>query len=153
VPTAEMKTDRLPVACLAPDLDEAKLAAYQALADALPDGMGEVRDAMRECLRAVKLWWELPQSSARPAHWKTTHKGKAAEFKVTPLTDELKKALYDAVPWPYELDAMQSLFDRTFADRARHPKPLADACYHLLWFARELCLDREPVTQSALPRE
>lgn len=150
MPRPEMTSTTLPVACLAPDLDDALIGAYGKLADSLPDGLGEVRDAMRECLKAVKLWWDLPESGARPAHWKTTRGGRPAEFKVVPLTDDLKEALWDAVPWPYEIDAMQALFDRTFEDRTKHPRLLVDACYHLLWHARELCLDREPVTQSKL---
>lgn len=151
MPTPQLSvSDTIPVACFAPDLDDAKIATYQSLADGLPDTMGDVRDAMRECLAACKLWWELPESTERPAHWKTLHRGQDKEFKVVPLSADLKKQLWDAVPWPYEIDAMQKLFDERFADRFAHPKALVDACYHLLWYARELCLDREPVTMSAL---
>lgn len=146
-PTLESKP--MPVACFAPPLTDGLLAAYEKLANSLPDARGDVRDAMRECLAAVRAWWELPVSagSADDQSLATRHRGKDVRVKLTSLTPELVKTLWDAVPWPYELDAMQALFDRI--DPAE--KELRDAAFHLLWHARELCLDREPLTQEKLP--
>jgi hypothetical protein len=50
------------------------------------------------------------------------------------------------VPWRYEIEAMQRLFDGI--DPAE--KELRDAAFHLLWFVTELERDREPVTNDKL---
>lgn len=146
---AEMKSVPMPVACFAPPLTDALLAKYEALAAALPNSRGDVRDAMRECLAAVKFWWDLPESKGLPddQKLKLLHRGKEARVPVTSLTPDLVEKLWDAVPWGYELDAMQALFDRI----APAERDLRDACFHLLWHARELCNDREPLTRDKLP--
>lgn len=148
----EMKSTAMPVACFAPELSDETIAKYEALMNALPPSMGQVQDAMRECLTAVKLWWGLPDStgSNRDQSLELVHRGKGILVKITSLTPELQKQLFDAIPWPYELKSMQDLFDETFDNRSAHPKELVDACYHLLWYARELCCDREPLTQNKL---
>lgn len=149
MPTAEMTAKPMPVACFAPPLTDDQIAAYEKLANGLPDSRGDVRDAMRECLAAVKLWWELPESkgSAKDQSVELRHRGQETLVKLVSLTPDLVQKLWDAVPWGYELDAMQSLFDRI--DPAE--KGLRDAAFHLLWHARELCLDREPLTRDRLP--
>jgi hypothetical protein len=150
MPKVQLTMKPLPVACFAPELTDERLARYEVLANALPDSRGEVRDAMRECLAAAKLWWQLPESKGdrKDQSLDVRHQNKDRSVKLTSLTPDLVEQLWDAVPWPYELDAMQSLFDRTF--QGREEAELKDACFHLLWFARELCLDREPLTQEKL---
>lgn len=147
---AELKTDTLPVACFAPPLTDDLIAKYESLANALPRERYDVRDAMRECLAGVKLWWELPESKGDrdDTSLAIRHRGKEARVKLTSLTPDLVEKLWDAVPWGYELDAMQSLFDKIdpTAD-----KELRDAAFHLLWHARELEKDREPLTLERLP--
>lgn len=153
MPRAEIRTEALPVACFAPPLTDELLSRYEVLTEALPDGRGELRDALRECLRAVKLWWGLPESKRKDvSRFTLRHRGKDGTFEVRPLEDAHVKALWDAVPWPYELDSMQALFDRVFEGPDAPGKELRDCAYHLLWHARELCLDREPLTQDALPK-
>lgn len=149
MPAAEMTAKPFPVACFAPPLTDDLIARYAALADSLPDSRGDVRDAMRECLAAVRLWWELPESKGTPKDQsvEVKHRGKDTLVKIVSLAPDLVKQLWDAVPWPYELDAMQSLFDRI--DPAE--RGLRDAAFHLLWFARELSNDREPLTADNLP--
>lgn len=148
MPKVEIQTRNLPVACFAPPLTDELLASYRQLADSLPDSRGDVRDALRECLAAVDLWWSLPVSEGhrRDPRMALTHKGVEKEITVTSLTPDLVKRLWDAVPWPYELDAIQSLFDAI----PEAEKALRDAAFHLLWHARELCLDREPLTLDKL---
>ncbi len=145
----ELKAERMPVACFAPPLTDGLIAKYEALANGLPRERYDVRDAMRECLAAVKFWWELPESKGDrdDRSLAIRHRGRDARIKVTSLTPDLVERMWDAVPWGYELDAMQSLFDRI--DPAE--KPLRDAAFHLLWFARELERDREPLTADKLP--
>ena len=142
-----MATDLLPVACFAPALSDAKLAEYTAIAAALP--AGELRDAIAECLACVKFWWELPESTRTDGRRLRIQKGvngPQVEVPITPLEDAHVKAIWDAVPWPRELDASQSLFDAIPVGQ----KALRDCAFHLLWFAKELCLDREPLTQDKL---
>lgn len=164
MPTAEMTAERMPVACFAPPLTDALIDRYAALADALPDSRGDVRDAMRECLAAARLWWELPESNGTPKDMsvEVKHRGKDTLVKIVCLTPDLVQKLWDAVPWGYEIAAMSKLFGRAFhgidpdtGEQIHEPwimdKAVCDAAFHLLWFARELALDREPLTQEKLP--
>lgn len=140
----------LPVACFAPPLTDDLLRSYRLLADGLPDSQGDVRDAMRECLKAVETWWNLPESSGNHRHdgdLLITHKGQEALVPVVGLSEELKAKLWDSIPWDYEIDSMDKLFEGIdpVAD-----KPLRDAAFHLLWHVKELNLNREPLTQDVL---
>lgn len=176
----EFKTTTLPVGCFAPPLSDELIAGYETLVNALPDERGDVRDAMRECLTAVKFWWTLPESKGTPKDGKLliVHREKEAIVRLTTLTPDLVKQLWDVVPWPYEIDAMKSLFNKlpsgtreytgtkpidekvaetgTFldwnveiVDEAAYK--LCNAAFHLLWHVNELSLDREPLTQDKLP--
>ena len=142
-----MRADnQIPVACFAVPLTDERLAKYRDLVAGLETSA--VKDAMAECLKAVELWWELPEST-RPKDrpFAIRHEGKDHEFAVTPLEGEQVKALWDAVPWPYELQAMGALFE-TIDPVAG--KELRDAAHDLLWICVELSLDREPLTADKL---
>ena len=175
--------NRMP-ACFAPPLTDELLARYEELTEALPDSRGEVRDAMRECLRAVKLWWELDESPGSPRDpsllimhrrfpWPAREPGdsepdpsleqrREIAVKVVSLTKELQEELFDAIPWEYELlsmggqtvrtpDGEDTYFPGIFDSIDRvSDKELFDAASHLLWYCKELCNDREPLTQAAL---
>lgn len=52
--------------------------------------------------------------------------------------------VWDALPWDYELSAIQQLFD------GLAPGPTRNAAFHLLWYAKELNLDRVPITTDTL---
>lgn len=148
MPPPTTPTNALPVACFAPPLTDAKLAEYRAVVAALPDARGDLRDAMGECLRAVEAWWELPESTRTDAtRFRLRVGGRDRDVAFTPLEDAHRAALFDLIPWPYELDAVQALFDKIPEAEAA----LRDAAFHLLWHARELCLDREPATRDKLP--
>lgn len=143
VPT--VNTTQMPLACFAPPLTDESLAAYKAAAAALP--RSEVRDAMLTCLAAVEAWWILPESTRKDAkRLTTTVKGEERAVAFTPLERTHQEQLFDLIPWPYELDAMLALFDKIPVEQ----KAVRDAAFHLWWYARELCLDREPTTQEAL---
>lgn len=146
--TPEIKTQPFPVACFAPPLTDALLDRYAQTITKLPGKHGELRDALSGCLKAVRLWWDLPESKGKAGdrNLQVLHRGQEKRVKVISLTDELIDTLWDAVPWPYELDAMQSLFDRIPAEE----KELRDLAFHLCWHCRELTLDREPLTQDKL---
>ena len=124
----------------APPIDEAKLAAYAALAETAPD---RVKDEMQKLLRMVKAWWDLPESTRAGEQHPSTPRATAI-----PLEESHVKSLWDFVPWPDEIrllsnDMATGVFDSLTGD-------LRDAALHLLWFAGELTLDREPITTDKL---
>lgn len=137
----ELATDRLPAACLAPPMTDEKIAAYKSLAASQG---GEIGDAMATCLRCVEAWWELPESKLPPRKW-STKIGKAnGTINVVPLEAEHVAALDAVTPWLRELNSMDGLFDMLPTGDVRN------AAFMLLWYAKEIALDREPVTQEKL---
>lgn len=142
-----LHTTQLPVACFAPPLTDALLARYETVIAALP--ASPVGDAMRACLAPVKVWWDLPESKADPdkPRLKILHRGRDVSVVIRDLEPGIAAALFDAIPWGYELEGIERLFDAIPAAQ----KELRDAAFHLLWYAKELNLDREPVTQADLP--
>lgn len=60
------------------------------------------------------------------------------------LSDTARNILYDVVPWDYECDAMAGVFETI------PPGPTRNAAFHLLWYARELTIDRVPITKDKL---
>lgn len=124
----------------APPLSDEKLATYKAMADALP--ASPVKDAMATLLTCCGVWWELPEpeGTARTPH-------PAGVGTVVALQDDHAKALWDHIPWEHELDAIAGVLE-TISNETH--KALRDAAFHLLWHAKELCLDREPLTIDRL---
>lgn len=128
----------IPVACLAPELTDEKLARYADLIAALP--ASRAKSVAEECLACVRAWWELPASHMRAERaLRIVHKGKTHEIDITPLTRELADKLFDVTPWTEDTVAMGAALDSLTGE-------VRDAAYHLLWFATELSLDREPMT-------
>ena len=145
MPRPEMKTDTLPVACFAPVLSDSNLVSYRVAVDLLEPG--PVKDACDECLKAVEAWHKLPESTRDDVDkFRIKHNGVDTTFSVVPLEKEHIEQLWALVPWGYEIDAMQSLFDAI----PDWEKDLRNMAFHLLWHARELCEDREPLTQDKL---
>lgn len=144
----DQKNSMIPVACFAPPLTDELLAEYETLIEGMPDELAETRDAMRDCLACVKAWWELPESTLPGERWRirNTVTKKDQEYRVVPLEDEHISALYDVTPWMRELAAMEPLFDAL----PLSPPALRDAAHHLLWHAKEVSLDREPLTADKL---
>lgn len=121
----------------APPLTDETLDRYRAMIDGL-DAKSPVRYAMGELLKCAEAWWEQPESTG-----KGTPHGSGRGF-IVGLSPEVADAIEDAVPWSHECDAMQALFDNLAAGEVR------DAAFHLLWFAKELTQDREPITADKL---
>lgn len=145
MPRPEVKTERLPAVCFAPALTDEKLVNYRIAADLL--GLSPIKDALNECLKAIEAWWKLPDSTREDVdRFRIKHQGADKTFSVVPLEEKHIKELWELVPWDYELNAMQSLFDGIPSEQ----KELRDMAFHILWHARELCLDREPLTQDKL---
>lgn len=137
----------------APPLTDASLAAYKSLAEALP-ATSPVRDAMLRLHACVSRWWDLPESTGggRPHP--------VGRGFIVDLDKEIAASLWDSIPWgggkdadgnpvPDELGEMARVFDVIPATPAAS-KALRDAAHHLLWFAKELNLDREPITNDKL---
>lgn len=145
-----MTSQPFPVACFAPPLSDELLNTYQELTRGIS---GPVADAMLTCLIPVRLWWKLPESKCPGQTLKIFHRTDPnverveTPIKVTPLEEQHKKDLWDSIPWGYEIDAIQKLFD-TISPATNNA--LRNAAFHLLWYVRELNADREPLTQEAL---
>lgn len=162
---------------MAPNIDEAKLKAYEAsvndaktsLAPYLSeigdsDFVGKIQWTAGELLKMVRKFQETGQSK-EPAKEHLALKGKVRKdgtpvnaAVLIPLEKEEIKRIWDFVPWDYEIDSYAQLFEKLPTgsveegqkSRVLDPKAkeLRTACFHLLWYARELYLDREPVTRE-----
>ncbi|HVE25811.1 MAG TPA: hypothetical protein VNC22_10415 [Sporichthya sp.] len=155
----------IPTACFAPPLDDGSLARYRSLAEGVGDP--EARDWMLRLLECVERWWELPESTRPPKRvWehlvaRTPREGEAPRprgeqpdrvtFDEVPLEEEHIKELFDLVPWMRELNALSTPQGDGPFD-ALPNGPARDAAFHLLWHAKELTLDREPLTLDKLKR-
>lgn len=148
----ELAAKPMPVSCFAPPLTDELLAGYAARIDALPDSQGALRDVMRTCLAAVRLWWELPESPADPEEPKLAvlHRGRDVRVPLTKLTPDIQKALFDAIPWAHELKAMKELVDG-LDQSTPEGHVLKAVASHLLWHVCEFERDREPLTLDRLP--
>ena len=136
-------------ACFAPPLDDAKIEQYQRLADGI--SAGPICDAFCSLLEMVVKFRETPESKLpgvplQTEYTRSPFKGKAPP-KIVPLEQAEVERIWDYVPWPHELNAIGQLFD-TIPNESQ--KELRDAAFHLLWFGRELCLDREPMTNDKI---
>ena len=122
----------------APPLDSEKIAAYRELAKSAEDE--RVRDAMLPLCDMVDSFHQTPKSklSGKPHP--------VGLGVVVPLEEDEIKRIWDLVPWDYECDALGKLFETLPSDQ----KDLRNAAFHLLWFARELTKDREPITNDLL---
>ena len=117
----------------APPLTESVISDYRGL---VKKAEPQVAEAMQKLLDCVDVWWELPESTEKSS------KHESGRADVTPLDEKTKKTLWDHIPWTDELRMYAGLFDRIDPSQ----KELRDAAHHLLWFAFELDLDREPLT-------
>lgn len=141
-------TNKIPVACFAPELTDDKLASYSVLVSTT-DPKTELGEWLRRCLACVKEWYALPTSTRTDTDkFQTIRNGKKVEFAVTPLEESHVKSLWDVTPWMSELNQLSNgegtgLFDSLTGE-------LRDCAFHLLWHAKEITLDREPLTQDKL---
>lgn len=124
----------------APPLSDVKLAAYQELINLVPEKT-QLREALDTCMKCVKKWWELPESSSGS---KPHGSGRGALIE---LDDSIKSDLWDLIPWKEEIETIKKLFDGIDSVR---DKALRNAAYHLLWHVVELDLDREPITNDKI---
>lgn len=122
----------------APPLAADTLAAYRALAASAPP---QVRDAMNVLLVLAEEHRKHPESTAAGAPHPS------GRGRIVPLAVAVADALDPLVPWDEELEMFAAVFGRI--DGAED-KSLRDAAFHLLWYAKELSLGREPLTCDKL---
>ena len=123
----------------APPLTDELLASYKALAKTAPPAIG---DAMQTLLNCCRKWWDLPESSLSATTPHLSGRG-----TVVPLDEPIKQALYEHIPYEDELNVFGQRFETIDATSQRE---LRNAAFHLLWHARELEMDREPITTDKL---
>lgn len=124
----------------APPLDDARLEAYRELAE---KASPQVAEAMNALLAMADAYNERPESEEEPAG--TPHP--SGRGTITPLAEGEVERLWDVVPWEDELAMYGQVFDRIDAGT---DKATRDAAFHLLWYGRELNLDRIPMTTDRL---
>lgn len=124
----------------APPMTEEKLRRYERLIDRL-DKRSALYDALRVLIILVRLWWNLPESKGP----RTRHPLHGAPM--TPLDKDIQDQLWEHIPWKHELDGYSAIFEGI---DNRKDKELRDCAHHLLWFGRELDMDREPMTMDTL---
>lgn len=122
----------------APPLPPEKLESFKELA---AKSEPQTRAYMEELIHMVEVFRETP-ASRQPG---TPHP--AGLGQVVMLEEDEIKRIDHVVPWPEEIELMSAVFNKL--DPATD-KPTRDAAYHLLWFARRLAKDREPITNDKL---
>lgn len=122
----------------APPLDAAKIASYRALAATAEP---EVSEIMLNLCDMVETFQRTPRSKQNGS----PHASGVGT--IIPLEQAEIKRIDSVVPWMRECDMYGEVFDGIDNETQ---KPLRDAAFHLLWFAKELTLDREPITADQL---
>lgn len=142
--TATTKT--LPVACMANPLTDTMLSQYSSMISGLESG--ELKDALRSLYDCVNAWWNIDESKEQPTKWPMFNvaTGKRDHLLEVPFSDDIIKKLDLTTPWISELNRLSNaeatgLFDSLTGE-------LRDMAFHLLWYAKEISLDREPITQD-----
>lgn len=125
----------------APPLTEDLLTKYEALLGSL-DPQSQTADAFRIVLNCAKQWWEQPDSSGA-----STRPHPVGRGTIIDLDEPIAKALWDHIPWDEELDVYANVFEKIDPVAERD---LRNAAFHLLWHAKELARDREPLTNDKL---
>jgi hypothetical protein len=143
---------QLPVACSAPPIDAGTLERYKNLIDNFQEG--ELKDTLKELHKAVEVWVNLKNSpnfdlsKLEGVTWRSDYSVKTVTFEEKSLDKEHVDALWDYVPWMRELDTLSTpkgdgLFDNLTGE-------LRNCAFHLLWYCKELTLDRVPITSDML---
>lgn len=120
----------------APPLDESTLVSYHTTITQLQDS--QVKEYLIKVYECVAAWWNLPESSGEG----TPHP--SGRGTIVDLTEEVKKELWDLIPWQEELNIISGVFDTLPAGQIRN------MAFHLLWHVNELNLDREPMTADKI---
>ena len=123
----------------APPLTAEALAAYETLAaSAAP----QVRDGMKVLIALAAEYRKLESRAVATGDPHPSGRGRVVSLAVA-----VADAIDPLLPWDDELKMYAQVFDRI--DPIANG-PLRDAAHHLLWYAVELSLGREPITTDRL---
>jgi hypothetical protein len=113
----------------APPVDESILVSYHNAIIQMPDS--QVKEYLTKVYECVAAWWNLPESGGEG----TPHP--SGRGIIVDLSEDVKKELWDLIPWQEELNIISSVFDGLPSGSVRN------MAFHLLWFVNELNLDRD----------
>ena len=145
----------------APPLSKGKLATYEKLALECQDR--RVKDEMQKLIKMMKKFQETPESplkgSPHPVGPNASRGGRTP--MIVMLEDKEVKRIFEVVPWEDECELVSEIFSKLPSGSSQGPGrkhivtnqtvyDLRNAAFHLLWFARELAADREPLTNDKL---
>jgi len=119
----------------APKLDDSKLVEYSEIALSADD---KTSDMMKKLIEMVSVFNQTPYSKLQGT------KHDSGMGMVVPLEDAEVERIWDYVPWKEECEMMSKVFENLPNGLLRN------AAFHLLWYANELCQDREPMTMDRL---
>ena len=140
----------IPVACFAPDITDSLLSKYQSLISASMDAT--LKDKLNGLLACVKAWWDLPESKrADGDEYTTLLKGEEVTYKIVPLEKEAVEKLDSVTPYMDDLNSLSNAAGTGRFDTIPNGD-LRNAAFHLLWYCKEITLDREPLTLSKLKK-
>lgn len=135
------------VACIAPALTDETLAKYRETINGVEERT-ELRDILETLYKCVTEWWNVPVSSAKEVEAVTgTDLTVGPKVKLQKLDVGTIMHLWEHVPWMHELLAYEKILEEIT------DKTLRDTTFHLLWHAKEITLDREPVTMDRIVTE
>lgn len=145
----QMESKTIPVGCFAPPLSDKTLAEYKEL---IKEADGEIKDELEKLLTCVSAWWHLPEpkKTGREPRLALLHRGEEMEVPIIPMDPAHVEKLDPVTPYMRELNTLSNEAGTGLFDRLR-AGPLRECAFHLLWFAKEITLDREPLTQDKLP--
>lgn len=126
----------------APAITDTMLATYAAdIASLVP---GQVKDVLTSLLTLLQTWKALPASQPNAAPQANPQTHPSGRGLIVSLDETCKAALYELIPWPSELKMYGELLDAITDLTTRN------MAFHLLWYATELNLGREPITMDKL---
>ncbi len=150
MPDNTTNTNKIPVACFAPELSDSKLESYKELIEDHEDR--EVKDMLSGMLSCVSQWWELPESKQEGRKWVLNRTdGDEAHFMEVPLEKEHIKELWEVTPYMRELNTYSNPEGTGPLDKLPNGE-LRDCAFTLLWYCKEITLDREPISQDKVTK-
>jgi hypothetical protein len=125
---------RLVGGSFAPPISDEQITSYEAMAKSADR---RVSQYMLELVKMLRVFRQTPDSTLPGS----PHPVKGV---MIPLENTEIERIWEYVPWPEECDVIDGVFASLPSGELRN------AAYHLLWFARELTKDREPITADKL---
>lgn len=122
----------------APRITDSDLGAYKQALDT-SKASPAILDAVKDLIQMVEVFYETPETSQPP------EEDTSGRLLIRRLEEDEIARIWEVVPWDYEVRALRQLFEEIPREDAIHK-----AAHHLLWYAKELTEDREPVTRDRL---